>query len=235
MKQPEDLTGKKFGKLTAISLAEPQMSKGGQKRITWLCQCSCGRERIVRAADLKRGAVTHCGKCSRFARSEAKSRLCRFCKYSEWGEKLGEWNCRKHIDPTKITLECKGFWCGEYDKVSKIKNRESQCIICGEPIYSHGKATPIYCEKHRAHADLDDKIIKEAPLELLFMLTAGIFARARDDYIFNADNQRKSAELFLRSDWAQELSVKGFDVDKIFELLDEEMLDAISGTGEDND
>lgn len=235
MKVAEDLSGKKFGKLTAISMAEPSYTKSGVKKTTWLCKCSCGRERIVPASYLKRGSVTSCGKCTPYARREAKMRECRYCKYSKWNEKLGDWDCIKGKDPTTATPQCKGFWCDMYDKVSGVKNRESKCFICGSPIYSHGRATPLYCEKHRAHADIDNKIIKEAPYELMFELMAGIFARARDDYLYNADNQRSRAESFLKSEWAQELSVEGFDADTLLEQLDEEMLDAISRTDEVNE
>lgn len=52
----EDLTGKKFGKLTVLERTE---NKG--KRTMWLCKCECGIIKPVAAADLKRGSSKTCG------------------------------------------------------------------------------------------------------------------------------------------------------------------------------
>ena len=55
----EDLTGKKFGKLTVINYA----GKDNQKNSIWNCQCDCEAKTIiqVRTADLKRGKTQSCG------------------------------------------------------------------------------------------------------------------------------------------------------------------------------
>ena len=53
----EDLTGKRFGKLTVIRRAENQ-----GKNIVWFCQCDCGSKlKPIRACHLKSGAVISCG------------------------------------------------------------------------------------------------------------------------------------------------------------------------------
>lgn len=51
-----DLTGKKYGKLTVISRAE---NKGTQTR--WLCECDCGKRKIVQAGSLVSGDTKSCG------------------------------------------------------------------------------------------------------------------------------------------------------------------------------
>ncbi len=53
----EDLTGKRFTRLTVISRAEG--NKYGHTR--WLCKCDCGNEVIALAMDLKRGGRPSCG------------------------------------------------------------------------------------------------------------------------------------------------------------------------------
>ena len=53
----EDLTGQKFGRLTAISLSH--IDKYTHRM--WLCECDCGKFKIVRANDLKRGKTKSCG------------------------------------------------------------------------------------------------------------------------------------------------------------------------------
>lgn len=52
-----DLTGQAFGLWSVIAPAESD--KAGRKR--YLCRCSCGKERVVTASDLRRGTSTSCG------------------------------------------------------------------------------------------------------------------------------------------------------------------------------
>ncbi len=55
-----DLTGQRFGRLTAIERAEN--NKRGQAR--WKCACDCGSEKVVNSDDLRSGRTKSCG-CSR--------------------------------------------------------------------------------------------------------------------------------------------------------------------------
>ena len=57
MKNPIDLTGHKFGRLTVLNRAEN--SKDG--RVRWLCKCDCGNERIILGKSLKNGHTQSCG------------------------------------------------------------------------------------------------------------------------------------------------------------------------------
>ena len=52
----EDLTGKRFERLTVIKREE---NRNG--RIMWLCKCDCGNERVVRGEHLKNGSIKSCG------------------------------------------------------------------------------------------------------------------------------------------------------------------------------
>ena len=61
MPKLNDLTGKRFGKLTVIKRVEDYISPKGQHQVQWLCKCDCGKERIVLAACLKDGTVRSCG------------------------------------------------------------------------------------------------------------------------------------------------------------------------------
>ena len=56
MERYENLTGKKFGKLTAIAYN----GKRGRKSY-WVCQCECGGLKEVRADSLKAGKIQSCG------------------------------------------------------------------------------------------------------------------------------------------------------------------------------
>lgn len=108
--------------------------------------------------------------------------------------------------------------------MAEAKGGIGRCIICGREIRSSDyRDVPIYCKEHRAYADKDDEILQNAPMELLFSLIAGIFIRARTDYITNDDGQRSDAEVFLRSVWAQDLSLSVFDADELLERMDEDI------------
>ena len=51
-----DITGQKYGKLTAIKL-DLTTSNGG----FWLCQCECGNTCVASEDNLKAGKMTSCG------------------------------------------------------------------------------------------------------------------------------------------------------------------------------
>ena len=52
-----DITGQKFGRLTALK--DSGERKGGE--VVWLCQCDCGSLLKVRSYDLRRGHTSSCG------------------------------------------------------------------------------------------------------------------------------------------------------------------------------
>lgn len=55
-RQPEDLTGRKFGRLTVLSRAESTT-----RRIKWNCRCDCGTEKVVSGENLRSGHTKSCG------------------------------------------------------------------------------------------------------------------------------------------------------------------------------
>lgn len=65
----EDLTGKRFGKLTVIEYIGIVKDKNNVNRQIWRCKCDCGNEKIVKSNYLKNGNVKSCGclksKCGR--------------------------------------------------------------------------------------------------------------------------------------------------------------------------
>ena len=56
-KRGKDLTGQRFGWLTAIREID-ERKKG---HIMWECKCDCGNTKVVRASTLLRGATISCG------------------------------------------------------------------------------------------------------------------------------------------------------------------------------
>lgn len=60
-KEITNMVGRRFGKLTVIKRYGTHITKGGQKKPTWLCICDCGNEKIATSQDLKTGHVKSCG------------------------------------------------------------------------------------------------------------------------------------------------------------------------------
>lgn len=220
MRLPDDLTGRRFGRLTVVDIAEPYIAPSGVRRYTWRCVCDCGNECVVRGDYLRRGQRLHCSKCPPLPPSEMQRELCRNCEHSE-RKSRDDWICKKGLDPKKAIGKCAGYWCGAEDKLTGIRHRESKCFICGKPVYSNGNDITLYCEEHREYAERDAQILREAPTEMLFGLIASIFIRARDDYLYDTDGNREDAEEFFRSTWAKELSMWEFNADEALRLLDE--------------
>lgn len=53
-----NILNKKLGKLTALKELQ---ERDKNRYVKWLCKCECGKEKIVTASQLKRGAVKSCG------------------------------------------------------------------------------------------------------------------------------------------------------------------------------
>lgn len=56
-----DLTGMKFGKLTALKIDKEEINKSGTKYTYWLCKCDCNKETSVDGNALRSGHTKSCG------------------------------------------------------------------------------------------------------------------------------------------------------------------------------
>lgn len=56
-----DITGKRFGRLTVIKRVESRVFPSGQKQSQYLCKCDCGNETIVLYRNLISGNTQSCG------------------------------------------------------------------------------------------------------------------------------------------------------------------------------
>ncbi len=57
----EDLTGKKYEKLTVLAYHGLHLTPGGTVRHLWKCRCDCGAIKIVQGVNLKNGSTKSCG------------------------------------------------------------------------------------------------------------------------------------------------------------------------------
>ena len=56
----KDLTGNVYGELTCIRY-DKEASDAHNHDAYWWCRCSCGKEKLIRAASMKNGLITTCG------------------------------------------------------------------------------------------------------------------------------------------------------------------------------
>lgn len=63
-----DLVGQKYGRLTVLSEAEKIRTPNGRSHVTWLCECECGKQIVVRSDCLRNGHTTSCG-CKKLERT----------------------------------------------------------------------------------------------------------------------------------------------------------------------
>ncbi len=57
----KDLTGMKFGKLTAIERTEDHISPKGKHTTMWFCKCECGKYKVISRNNLIKGITKSCG------------------------------------------------------------------------------------------------------------------------------------------------------------------------------
>lgn len=60
----EDLTGRRFGKLTVLERDSDYISPSGAHSVKWKCKCDCGVVLAARSSHLKEGRSKSCGWCN---------------------------------------------------------------------------------------------------------------------------------------------------------------------------
>lgn len=122
-----DITGKKFGKLTAVKVSRKQKAKSGTK-IYWLCKCECGNEKEVLRYNIVSGSTTSCG-C---AKKESTARIGKNKIKDISGERFGRFTVLERADnkygKTAWLCICD---CGNEKVVSKTNLVTGGTISCG--------------------------------------------------------------------------------------------------------
>jgi 5-methylcytosine-specific restriction endonuclease McrA len=139
---PQDITGQKFGMLTAVTIDERR--KAGTY---WICKCECGTTKSVIISHLKLGRIASCGclRAKRLAelritRTEKKCTRCKeFRPLPEFGVSRGRWdglnpNCkrcqsvlsavnehRRRNAPGKFTAD---------DITRLYEQQQGECVYC---------------------------------------------------------------------------------------------------------
>lgn len=88
-----DLTGQRFGRLTAQCRAE-----NIGRFSAWRCLCDCGSELVVQSNNLRSNRTKSCG-CSRVTHGHAKNRI-QSAEYQTWRNMI-----RRCFDPSNVSYK----------------------------------------------------------------------------------------------------------------------------------
>lgn len=109
MAKAEDLTGREFGFLKVLYRTDDHISRSGQKKVRWMCECMlCGKQKPVNAQDLKRGSAVSCG-CYQAAerKKNRNKKICVVCGR--------EFDCSPSDKTVTCSAECRSI---------NVKNRQ---------------------------------------------------------------------------------------------------------------
>lgn len=74
MAKAEDITGKRFGRLTVLGRVPNTYGKNGKATVYWFCKCDCGKEFSVYGSDLRSGKTKSCG-CQRISNNKSRATI----------------------------------------------------------------------------------------------------------------------------------------------------------------
>lgn len=157
--EPKDITGQRYGMLTAICRTEEKRG-GGYK---WLCKCDCGNEVVVDIGNLrKNGGTQSCG-CVKKNREIIPLQEYENRKKEELETHTGEWEYVRcyNRDKGKHIVRCRK--CGaekqvhsflhiavcqscdrEQKKYEEEQRKYKSCVVCGAR-FKPQKSTALYC------------------------------------------------------------------------------------------
>ena len=165
----EDLTGRKFGKLTVLEQAEDYIHPNGSHRAQWKCQCDCASKTIITVVSghLKSGATLSCGCLRNDKLIQRNIEKRKFNKYSdkltdEHGEYYIGWttntNKEFYIDAEDFNIINKYSWCEvavsnkRYHKLQAYDCSNGKLIflhqILGFKNYDHVDRNPLNNRRH---------------------------------------------------------------------------------------
>lgn len=117
-----DLTGKKFGKLTV--LRRGQNLKKGKNIVTWDCVCDCGKQKTITRTNLIAGHVKSCGCLAKLERGEAAFN--RLFGHYKTGARLRKYSFELSVEQFKKLINEECYYCGivssTYAKPAKGNN-----------------------------------------------------------------------------------------------------------------
>jgi hypothetical protein len=108
--QPRDITGERFGRLTALQFVD----RDARGQHTWLCRCECGTLTVARKPHLINGNTKSCGCLQREKTSAANSRESPIYKgpharlYAVWNQMRAR--CHSPRNPSYYLYGARGIY-----------------------------------------------------------------------------------------------------------------------------
>lgn len=118
----EDLTDKKFGRLTVLGIA--QYDTNGKERI-WICQCECNEFCAVKEPYLKTGRTKSCG-CLKLEKISQQRKVNRYVDMGNYYEGYTHDNKMFLFDKEDFELIVRHSWCSSR---GYLETRANQKII----------------------------------------------------------------------------------------------------------
>lgn len=137
VKVKEDLTGRKFERLTVIKQAEDYVTPKGNHHAQWLCACECGNNVITLGSRLKNKQAKSCG-C---LHNELMSK--RFKKYNIY-DLTGEYGIGYLDDNTEFYFDLE-----DYDKIKDIKWKKDKDGYIVSNVYNKDTKKAVGIKMHR--------------------------------------------------------------------------------------
>lgn len=146
MSKYNDLTGQKFGRLTAI---EPIRKSG---RILWVCECECGNTKQILAINLTRGFTKSCGCLHNEELS--KNRLINLD-----GKRFGRLVVLERTPGNKKDV----YWtclcdCGNIKSISGSRLRQGKTKSCGCLKFQYNVKSEVQYNHHKTHGMSNTRI-----------------------------------------------------------------------------
>lgn len=114
----KDLTGKRYGLLTAISYAG-SVVRGGKSFPTWVCKCDCGGSVTVLSDVLRKGQRKSCGCLKKLPEDHLGSYQRHLQDYQKNARTKGlEWSLANQEFLSLVTSNC--FYCGQEPEPRKV-------------------------------------------------------------------------------------------------------------------
>lgn len=122
-----DISGKRYGRLTVLSLNACIKREKGKSYTTWNAECDCGRVKIIRKSNLISGTTT-CGCAQEAARAKPRTDLATlvlsraFSSYKKRAEKNSiDFSLNKETFEIIIQSPCD--FCGKEPEISPVRRK----------------------------------------------------------------------------------------------------------------
>lgn len=141
MSERIDLTGQKFGRLTAIKFSHFDK----WRRSYWLCKCDCGNEKIINSRGFKNGSTKSCGCIRRLELTGQRFGRLIVIEFSHFNKRgnscwLCKCDCGNHTTPQGSNLkygDTKSCGCLQKEMASKAGQLPEGIAARNKVIVSH--------------------------------------------------------------------------------------------------